>query len=508
MKLSFPLYVKMLVWFFLNLVLLGIIGLLFFKAQFHLGLDTLFLGQARERIQSVANVINTELNQTSKTNWNTILKRFSDAYHVRFCLCDMEGNQLAGPPTQIPIEIQNRLQRPLRANGPMHRNRLSTPAPDQTTTPPPPLASPPNSEYQERGNGPRNRFRGPPQFRDQFGQKNLIPILVPTSNGYWAAIPIEQTSAPIMLLASSDSMGTLFIDYRPWITVGISFILISILFWLPLARGLTHSISQITHATEEIAAGRFDTQVTIKRRDELGRLATAINQMADRLKGFVTGQKRFLGDTAHELCSPIARMQLSIGILEQKVPPAHTSQLEDLKEEIQHMSSLVNELLAFSRASLQPATIKLEPVNLSQILDQAIQRETSESTKIITTVNKNISVLATPDLLLRSISNILRNAVRYAGQAGPITIKSDASNAITTITITDCGPGIPPESIQKIFDPFYRPEISRDRRSGGVGLGLAIVKTCVESCKGTVTCKNLTPMGFEVSIQIPSAPPA
>jgi len=505
MKLSFPLYVKMLVWFFLNLVLLVFIGLLFFKAQFHLGLDTLFLGQARERIQSVANVINTELNQTSKTNWNAILQRFSDAYHVRFCLFGMDGNQLAGPPTLIPMEVQDRLQRPLRANGPMRRNRALVTTPDQITAYPPPTAPPPTSEYPQRGNGAHNRFRGPPQQRNQPAGEDHIPFLIQTPNGYWAAIPIDQSPAPAMLLASSDSFGTLFVDYRPWMAVGISSILISILFWLPLARGLTHSISQITRATEEIAAGRFDTQVAIKRRDELGRLASAINQMADRLKGFVTGQKRFLGDTAHELCSPIARMQLSIGILEQKTPQTNMPQVEDLKEEIQHMSSLVNELLAFSRASLQPATIKLQPVNLLKILDQAIQREIPPETKIITTINENVFVLATPDLLLRSISNILRNSVRYAGQASPIQIKSETSNAITTITITDCGPGIPPESIQKIFDPFYRPEISRDRKSGGVGLGLAIVKTCVESCKGTVTCKNLSPTGLEVSIHLPTA---
>ena len=100
--------------------------------------------------------------------------------------------------------------------------------------------------------------------------------------------------------------------------VGFACVLVSVLFWLPLVRGITHSISQITRATEQIAAGRFDARVATGRRDELGRLGEAINQMATRLSGFVTGQRRFMGDIAHELCSPIARIQMALGILEHR----------------------------------------------------------------------------------------------------------------------------------------------------------------------------------------------
>ena len=71
--------------------------------------------------------------------------------------------------------------------------------------------------------------------------------------------------------------------------------------------------------------------------------------------------------------------------------------------------------------------------------------------------------------------------------------------------ITDCGPGLPEESLPKIFDPFYRPELSRNRATGGAGLGLAIVKTCVEACNGTVTCRNRKPSGLEFEIVLESS---
>jgi len=141
---------------------------------------------------------------------------------------------------------------------------------------------------------------------------------------YWVGsrirVSASEKSAPAVLLAMSDSIsgGGLFFDVTPWAVVGCGVVLISALFWFLVARGITRSISQMTHATEEIAAGRFEVRVPAERRDELGRLGQGINRMASRLSGFVTGQRRFLGDIAHELCSPIARMGVAVGILEQR----------------------------------------------------------------------------------------------------------------------------------------------------------------------------------------------
>ena len=102
-------------------------------------------------------------------------------------------------------------------------------------------------------------------------------------------------------------ISPLLFNPKPWFGVAIGIILFSIVFWFPLARNrLTTSIVKMTRATESIAEGRFDIQLADTRSDELGRLSNAINRMAARLKDYVTGQKRFLGDAAHEqLCSPV-----------------------------------------------------------------------------------------------------------------------------------------------------------------------------------------------------------
>ena len=98
------------------------------------------------------------------------------------------------------------------------------------------------------------------------------------------------------------------------------------------------------------------------RGDELGRLAQAVNRLATRLAGFVTGQKRFLGNVAHEFCSPLARLQMALGILEERVEGRQRSYVDDLRAEAQEMSQLVNELLSFSKAGLKPDEIKIMPV--------------------------------------------------------------------------------------------------------------------------------------------------
>jgi two-component system, OmpR family, sensor histidine kinase CpxA len=278
---------------------------------------------------------------------------------------------------------------------------------------------------------------------------------------------------------------------------------LSALFWLPLVRGITHSIAQLTRATRQIADGQFDVRVDETRPDELGQLGAAINRMSTRLEGFVTGQKRSLGDIAHELCSPLARLQMSVGILEQHATAEQKEPIEDLREEVQHMSDLVNELLSISKASLKPGNVKRERVNVKTVADHAAQREAANKGEVIVEVPADLTCFARPELLQRALSNLVRNALRYAGEFGPITITARREGSTCVILVTDLGPGVPPEHLDRIFDAFYRTDPDRARNTGGAGLGLAIVKTCIEACGGTATAKNRQPKGLEVRLTLP-----
>ena len=258
----------------------------------------------------------------------------------------------------------------------------------------------------------------------------------------------------------------------------------------------------MTRAAESIANGRFDITIDEPRADEIGRLAKTINHMTTRLSGYVTGQKRFLGDVAHELGSPIARIQFGLGALEQRVGKENRQRVLDVLEDVEHMSKLASELLAFSRADLKSDTVKLEPIYLLPVVQAAVKRESAIAADIRVTLDPRIQVVASAELLARAFANIVRNAVKYAVGAGPIAITAEKKKEWVAICVRDSGPGVPEEFLDQLFEPFFRPEASRDRDSGGVGLGLAIVKTCVEACQGTVTARNLKPSGFAVTITL------
>ena len=499
MKIRFPLYAKFLVWFFLNLVCLAAVTFAFFEMQAHIGLDSLLLGRSGARFQSLTEIITTELNESGRPIWDDVLKRFSAAYHLQIYLFNDNGIQIAGSRITLPTELKNSIA--------IHRRPPPFRLADPDGLGPPPFSDDPPPEE-----GPPPKSLSGPPTSNAARPRFLYRTSHPTQ--YWAGIRIHLNGfpqppgpPPTVLIAMSDSLNGdgVFFDIMPWIAVSSGAILFSVLFWLPLARGLTRSISQMTHATQEIASGRFTVQVNTRRRDELGQLGDAVNQMGSRLAGFVSGQKRFLGDIAHELCSPLARIQLSLGILEHSADEKMKAQLADLDEDIQQMSSLVNELLSFSKASLEPASIQLEPVLLAPLIEQAIRRESNEDIRIVCHLEQDLAALGHSNLLLRAISNLLRNAIRYAGQAGPIKIVTRLEGKEVLLVVSDNGPGVPAEALPQLFDPFYRPEPSRDRQTGGVGLGLAIVKTCVESCQATVSARNCEPSGFEVEIRLQAA---
>jgi two-component system, OmpR family, sensor histidine kinase CpxA len=282
-------------------------------------------------------------------------------------------------------------------------------------------------------------------------------------------------------------------------------LLISALLWFPFVRGITRSIAQMTQATGQIAHGRFDVRVDAGRQDELGLLGDAINGMAVRLAELVRGQKQFLGNIAHELCSPLARLQVALGILDQRAGDPQRPYVSAACEKAEQIAALVNELLSFSKASLGPSCIKLEPVRVAEVVRKAAGREASEQVTIQTEVAEDLLAMAQPELLVRALSNLLRNALRYAGDAGPVEISARCENGDILLAVADHGPGVPEEHLPKLFDPFFRVDPSRDRSTGGVGLGLTIVKTCVAACNGSVLCRNRQPHGLEVLIRLSAA---
>lgn len=487
----FSLFTKIIIWFFLNLLVLAAILFAFFSYNFRYrpnsNFASLFGGGS---IEIVTRQITNEIDNKTREQRDEILKNYSGKHSgVEFFLFDNKGEQLGGRAIELPAEIMRQITEPEGRIPPMPgENFRQNPPPMARPDQPPPGMMPPAP--------PSMYLRTTNPTRYWYGAKSMTFL--------------EDSREPVRtrLIAVSDSFYGygLFFNPIPWLVLTALIILVSILFWFPFVRNLTKNIESLTAASEKIADEDFAVRVSEKRTDELGRLGSAVNHLASRLSGFVGGQKRFLGDISHELNSPLARMNFALQILEDRVGEENRAYVEDVKEEVEIMTKLVGELLSYSKTGIKTAEVTTEKISLKPLVEKTVARETAnETAEIKIEIDDELFVLAQPELLSRAIGNVIRNAVRYAGQAGEILISAEkAENNLVEITIADEGTGVPEDTLTKIFDPLFRVDKDRSRASGGSGLGLAIVKTCVEACGGRVYAKNLSPKGFAVKILLKS----
>jgi two-component system, OmpR family, sensor histidine kinase CpxA len=530
MKVRSSLYVQTLTMLSLYLALLVAAAFLAFNAKFGIGLEAIVNSPLGDRVNTIADAIGGQLRAAPRSDWNQILKGFSKNYNASFYLFDPVQGQLAGDQIELPKALSERLMMPPpgpppggfgfavfrtgQMRGPVRFD--GPPGPDHF--PPPPFAE----RTQMLPGGPPELHVATSDFGHHPHFFAMAPHMLPKfkfvvrtdkPSRVWLCTMIaisdpfgEGHEFPAMLLASCENIwetGLLF-DFGFVASILGAILLLSFLFWVPFVYRITHALSELTKVTEKIADGQFDSRLKIKSRDEIGRLSDAVNSMATKLESFVFGQKRFLGAISHELRTPIARLQMALELLEASSTQDQKSLLGDIREEVEEMKSLVGELLAFSKAGMQGAKPSLELVNLKEIMAEVLPGLGAEKS-IECDLQEGITVLADPLLLGRSLSNVLRNSLRYGGEFGPIRVKAVQIGSEVAIVIADDGPGVPEEALQHLGEPFYRPEESRSRQSGGVGLGLAIVKSCVEACQGVVAFRNRVAGGFEVELRLKAA---
>lgn len=473
------LFIKIFTWMILNLTILPIILIaasLVFNHQIIIH-DTLAM-QGSEQMRNTFSVITKQLSFLPQEKWDDELILFADAYQVDFILIFEDGKMFSSREIELYDSILTKVRNSI--------NQARVLEHEQSKGKNIPLLPEVNPIHPDLLMQTRNP--------DLFWTGFLVELPVDTG----------RQQVPAMLSVASDSVtGNGFIfDPTPWLLMIGIVLLLSVILWIPVVRHITRPLGRMTKATEKIAKGRFDVSLETNRNDEIGRLALAINDMSLQLSTLIKGQKRFLGDIAHELGSPIARIQFGLGALEQRVDKGNRERVCEVMEEVNHMSSLVRELLALSRVELETKTIKLEELELLPIVQTAVEREFEPETEIIVDVDPAHRGVASSELLTRALSNLIRNSIKYAGDVGPIRITSHMLEETVQIEVIDQGPGVAEEYLGEIFEPFYRPEPSRDRGSGGVGLGLAIVKTCMDNCQGSVSVRNVEPRGFSVTITL------
>lgn len=285
-----------------------------------------------------------------------------------------------------------------------------------------------------------------------------------------------------------------------------------------LAWSMTSPVARLRKAAQSLAAGDLSarTGAPVSRRgDELSELMRDFDRMAERIEGLVDSQSRLLKDVSHELRSPLARLSVALGLARQRATPDVEGSLNRIELEADRLNQLIQRLLTISR--LESGTDGLRKTRLSlRELVQQVARDAEYETpgrgcQVTTPADAadEFPVEADPDLLRSAIENVVRNATRYTAEGTTVEVRLERQPAANgeeiVICVRDSGPGVPNESLQKIFEPFYRLDDARNRQTGGAGLGLSIADRAIRLHGGQLRASNRKEGGLEVEIRIPAA---
>ncbi len=242
---------------------------------------------------------------------------------------------------------------------------------------------------------------------------------------------------------------------------------------------------------------------------EVAELASAFNQMLDRLDHATSTQQRFLADASHELRTPltILRGEIEVALRRDRSSEEYRDVLVSNREEIERLSRMAENLLMLARVDAGGAFGSKEVSDLGEVSRRVAQRmealETESGAAIHVVSPEPAPVLGDPLALERMVTNLVENAVRHSPRDEVVQVSVSAQNGEVRLEVSDRGRGIPAEHLPHLFDRFYRVDVARNSVAGGAGLGLAIVRSLVEAHGGKVTATSEIGKGSSFTVWLP-----
>lgn len=339
-------------------------------------------------------------------------------------------------------------------------------------------------------------------FWGRLGPPEFLRSSMTTADGHHYTMVIELPPAP----------SGMFGPHGLPIFVGI---LSSGLVCYLLARYLTSPIVRLRAATQKLAEGDLAARAGVpqSRHDEMAELMRDFDRMAERLEKLVNAQKRLLTDISHELRSPLARLNVALELARRRSGADAGSALDRIDRETNRLNQLIQKLLTIARLDggdefVQKSPLPLEDL-ISEIAKDAAFEAQDRRCEVEVDVVDDCVVTGNARLLQSAIENVVRNAVRYTEPGTNVQVRLEqglgAKGPEAVVRVTDSGPGVPEEALDKLFRPFYRIDDARGRQTGGVGLGLAITERAVALHGGSIRAVNRPQGGLMVEIRLPLA---
>jgi two-component system sensor histidine kinase CpxA len=271
-----------------------------------------------------------------------------------------------------------------------------------------------------------------------------------------------------------------------------------------LTAHLAVPLRRLRRMVEQFGRGDLAVRARSTRRDEIGELSRAFDDMAARIATLLEAERRLLRDVSHELRSPLARLGFAIELA--RTGADREAALDRVRKEADRIATLVGELLQLTRLEGDPSAAQREEVSLNDVLGEILEacdlEAQARGCQLELHGEEPLTVEGERELLHRAVENVVRNAIRHTAEGTAIQVDLKREGELARIEVRDYGPGVPEEDLPQIFEPFFRVEADRSRASGGVGLGLAIARRAVGLHRGSIRARNANP-GLVVAIELP-----
>ncbi len=276
----------------------------------------------------------------------------------------------------------------------------------------------------------------------------------------------------------------------------LRYIIVAVALLVPIAlwsRSHWQGLQSLSRVADEFGSGKLSARSQMKPSATIYPLAERINHMADRIEDLLEAQKSLLHSVSHELRTPIARLEFGMELLDARAKdPDLSKRIGAMEGDLRELNSLVNELLDMSKLD-SASKLRAEPAALAEVLRECTQNLPPSPRALDCAFGEELGELVIDRrLLARAVGNLLRNAQKYAGSR--ILLAATRSADGVEISVDDDGPGIPEDEREKVFEPFYRLDRSRDRATGGFGLGLSIARKAAALHGGSLRAES-SPLG-------------
>ncbi len=331
-----------------------------------------------------------------------------------------------------------------------------------------------------------------------------------------AWIRSQPSRRPLILALVAPERGTqVLLNLGPQLLyAGAAALLLAAISAALIARSFARPLGIVAQAAEEVARGNLDLQLEIRQPAEMRRLVDSFNAMTREVKAARQAQRDFVANVSHDLKTPLTSIQgYAQALLDgtASTPETQRRAASVIYEEATRMHRLVEQLLELARLDAGQIQMARVPMDLSELLSACVDRQRLRAQErgisLKLDVPGSLPIVGDPDRLFQVFTNLLDNALTYTPAEGRVEVSAEMTTeeegTWAVVSVTDNGPGIPPEELPRLFERFYRVDKAR-RRGGGSGLGLAIVKELVEAHHGRVRAESVVGRGTRFTVWLPA----